>query len=131
MFIKQSPQIRRNRSEFLFYIYEYHRENLIRGKAPNDSWQKYEYDTAGRLIYVRDDTGWIQQSNEYASSRQRLASGSYASVDITYYAWGGSSVLAEYSTQFSSSSLCLSSFINLNSLFDCLATILLFLLCRG
>ncbi|MDQ3636277.1 MAG: hypothetical protein M3405_17510 [Acidobacteriota bacterium] len=89
----------------MFYIYEYHRENLIRGKAPNDSWQKYEYDTAGRLIYVRDDTGWIQQSNEYASSRQRLASGSYASVDITYYAWGGSSVLAEYSTQFSSSSL--------------------------
>lgn len=79
--------------------------NLTRGKSPNGSWQKYEYDTAGRLRFVRDDTNWIQQSNEYASSRQRLASWSFASVDITYYAWGGSSVIGEYTTQYSSSSL--------------------------
>ncbi len=79
--------------------------NQIRGKSPTGNWQVQEYDEAGRLVYVRDDSGWIEQANEYASSRERLASWSYASVDITYYAWGGSSVLAEYTTQSTSSSL--------------------------
>jgi RHS repeat-associated protein len=72
---------------------------------PTGNWQVHEYDEAGRLVYVRDDAGWIEQANEYASSRERLASWSYASADITYYAWGGSSVLAEYTTQYASSTL--------------------------
>jgi RHS repeat-associated protein len=70
--------------------------NLIRGQKPDGNWQRYEYDAAGRLVFVKKDDGWVEQANEYGASRQRIKSWSYASVDVTYYVWGGSSVIAEY-----------------------------------
>lgn len=79
--------------------------NLTRGQSPSGAWQRYEYDQAGKLMYVKDDTGYIQQTNEYNGSGVRLTSWSYASLDITYYATSGGSVIGEYITQFGSSIL--------------------------
>lgn len=92
----QTYQAQSNRITTANYQYDL-AGNLVKGQAPDGTWQRYEYDAAGRLKYVKKDSdSWIQQANEYGSSRQRVYSWSYASVDITFYAWGGSSVIAEY-----------------------------------
>ncbi|NNE67398.1 MAG: peptidoglycan DD-metalloendopeptidase family protein [Pyrinomonadaceae bacterium] len=68
--------------------------NMTRGKAPDGSIQKFEYDEAGRIIHIKTDSGTILETNTYASSRERLKK--EAGTTRTYYAWGGSSVLAEH-----------------------------------
>jgi RHS repeat-associated protein len=66
-----------------------------RGQSPTGAWQRFEYDSAGRLVVVKaDDNTTVLETYTYGASRQRLQtiSGSLT----TYYAWGGSSVLCEY-----------------------------------
>ena len=65
-----------------------------RGQSPTGSWQRFEYDAAGRLVKIKDDAGTVLESHTYGASRQRLIN--ETSTQRTYYAWGGSSVLCEY-----------------------------------
>ena len=68
--------------------------NMTRGKAPDGSLQRFEYDEAGRIKHIKTDSGTILETNTYATSRERLKKES--SGTRTYYAWGGSSVMAEH-----------------------------------
>ena len=69
--------------------------NMTRGKAPNGTFQKFEYDAAGRLLKIKTDAGALLEEYTYGASRERLKK-TVANGDKTYYAWGGSSVIAEY-----------------------------------
>ena len=68
--------------------------NMTRGKAPDGSLQRFEYDEAGRIKIIKTDAGAAIETNTYATSRERLKK--EAGTTRTYYAWGGSSVLAEH-----------------------------------
>lgn len=71
--------------------------NLTRGYSPDGAqWLRYEYDAAGRLIYVRNDAGTPIQSFAYSSSNARLVGVNSQTSDVTYYAWAGGQVVAEY-----------------------------------
>ncbi len=67
---------------------------MTRGKAPDGSLQRFEYDEAGRIVHIKTDSGTVLETNTYAASRERLKK--TAGSTRTYYAWGGSSVLAEH-----------------------------------
>ena len=71
-----------------------HAGNMTRGKAPDGSLQRFEYDEAGRIVHIKTDSGTILETNTYATSRERLKK--TAGSTRTYYAWGGASVLAEH-----------------------------------
>lgn len=87
-----------NRINTAGYVYDL-AGNLVRGQDAAGNWQKYEYDAAGRLIDVKNDAGTVtQQRNLYGAGRQRLYSSSDSTTEITYYCWGGESVLSEYTT---------------------------------
>ena len=66
-------------------------------------WLKYEYDEAGRIKVIKTDSGTALETNTYGTSRERLKK--EASGTRTYYAWGGSSVLAEYAETGSQSNM--------------------------
>ncbi len=69
--------------------------NLVRGQDANGVWQRFEYDAAGRLKVIKDDSGSvIYETYTYGASRERLIN-EYAG-GRTYYVWGGSNVIAEY-----------------------------------
>jgi len=68
--------------------------NLIRGQDASGTWQKFEYDAAGRLVKVKDDSNNVLETYTYGASRERLMT--ETSSQRTYYAWGGQSVIAEY-----------------------------------
>ena len=70
--------------------------NMTRGKAPDGSIQRFEYDESGRLVKIKTDAGVLLEEYTYGASRQRLRK-TVANGDKTYYAWGGSSALVEYS----------------------------------
>ena len=71
--------------------------NLKRGQKPDGTWQKFTYDAAGRLTQVLNDgDNWVQQVNGYGATNQRVHSWSYAGALVTWYAWAGDSVIAEY-----------------------------------
>ncbi|MEQ1606440.1 MAG: hypothetical protein ABL999_16385 [Pyrinomonadaceae bacterium] len=57
--------------------------------------KKFEYDTAGRLKVVKDDSGTTLETYYYGASRERLMT-DIAGVGKTYYAWGGGGVICEY-----------------------------------
>ena len=69
--------------------------NMTRGKAPNGTFQKFEYDAANRLVKIKTDAGALLEEYTYGASRERIKK-TVANGDKTYYAWGGSSVIAEY-----------------------------------
>ncbi len=71
-----------------------HAGNMTRGKAPDGSLQRFEYDEAGRVVHIKTDSGTVLEANTFAHSNERLIRES--SGTRTYYAWGGSSVVAEY-----------------------------------
>ncbi len=73
--------------------------NMTRGKAPNGTLQRFEYDEAGRVIVTKTDAGVAIETNTYGTSRERLKkeTGTDAGAKRTYYAWGGTSVICEYS----------------------------------
>ncbi len=68
--------------------------NLIRGKDQSGTWQRFEYDAAGRLIKIMDDSSTVLETYTYGATRERLIN--ETSSGRTYYAWGGSSVIQEY-----------------------------------
>lgn len=80
--------------------------NLTRGKRSDGLWQRYEYDAAGRLVTIKDDTGAPLASYQYGASNERLIAydGDVNSNKI-YYAWSGSAVVAEYSEDSSATGL--------------------------
>lgn len=75
--------------------------NLTRGQNVSGTWQKYEYDTAGRMVRVKTDGGSLIETYTYGASRQKLKT--ETSSLRTYFAWGGSKVLVEYTEAISSS----------------------------
>ena len=77
---------------------------MTRGKAPDGSIQRFEYDESGRLVKIKTDAGVLLEEYTYGASRQRLRK-TVANGDKTYYAWGGSSALVEYSEASSASAL--------------------------
>ncbi len=68
--------------------------DLIRGKDQSGTWQRFEYDAAGRLVKVMDDSSTVLENYTYGATRERLVN--ETSSGRTYYAWGGSSVIQEY-----------------------------------
>jgi len=70
--------------------------NLIRGQNQSGVWQRFEYDAAGRLVKIKDDAAPsnVIETYTYGADRNRLIN--EYSGGRTYYAWGGSSVLQEY-----------------------------------
>ncbi|MEP6850421.1 MAG: RHS repeat-associated core domain-containing protein [Acidobacteriota bacterium] len=74
--------------------------NLMRGQNDSGIWQKFKYDAAGRLVEVDNDSGTAIETYKYAADRSRLIR--ETSSGRTYYAWGGSSVMQEYTEGTSS-----------------------------
>jgi RHS repeat-associated protein len=75
--------------------------NLIRGKDQSGTWQRFEYDAAGRLVKIMDDSLNVLETYTYGSTRERLIT--TTSAGLTYYVWGGSSVIQEYTAATSTS----------------------------
>jgi RHS repeat-associated protein len=87
-------KVRSNRITTAGYQYDA-AGNLTRGETDAGLWRRYQYDAAGRLVTALADDGvTVQASYGYGASNQRLKT--VESGTTTYYAWGGSSVLAEY-----------------------------------
>ncbi len=78
--------------------------NLARAMQADGTWQRYQYDAAGRLIKVSDDAGNVLEENTYGADRRRLMrrtkgmSGPRGAYTLTdkYYIWSGNQVIAEY-----------------------------------
>ena len=66
--------------------------------------QRYEYDEAGRLVKVKTDAGVLLEEYGYGRSRERIKKTKQDGSKV-YYAWGGSSALAEYEEGASASVL--------------------------
>ncbi len=75
--------------------------NLIRGQNASGVWQRFEYDAAGRLVKIKNDSNTVLETYTYGASRERLIT--TTSTQRTYYAWGGSSVMCEYTEPIASS----------------------------
>ncbi len=72
--------------------------NQTRALSPDgQSWLRYEYDAANRLVYVKTDAGTVLESYNYGATNARLIKRDGATNDLTYYAWAGAEVIAEYS----------------------------------
>jgi RHS repeat-associated protein len=70
--------------------------NQTRALAPDgQSWLRFEYDAANRLVYVKNDGGTVLQSFTYGATNARLISRD-GQNNLTYYAWAGAEVIAEY-----------------------------------
>jgi RHS repeat-associated protein len=76
-----------------------------RGQSPTGAWQRFEYDSAGRLVVVKNDSGTVLETYTYGASRMRLITETPSQNQRKYYAWGGSSVLCEYTEALSSNVL--------------------------
>lgn len=75
--------------------------NMIRGQNDNGVWQKFEYDSAGRLVKIKDDSNNVIETYTYGASRERFIT--ETSTQRKYYAWGGQAVIAEYTEATSAS----------------------------
>jgi RHS repeat-associated protein len=69
--------------------------NQIRTLRPDGSWVRYQYDQAGRLAQVTEDSGKSLEQHAYGADGRRLQKTN--SNGATYYFWDGSHVIAEYS----------------------------------
>ena len=69
--------------------------NQIRTLRLDGSWVRYQYDQAGRLAQVTDDSGKSLEQYAYGADGRRSAKTN--SGGSTYYLWDGSRVIAEYS----------------------------------
>lgn len=74
--------------------------NTVRAQRPDGTWQRFQYDAAGRLVSITDDSGATLEKVMYGAGRQRLAKGNVdplsSSYVYTFYAWSGDQVIAEY-----------------------------------
>ncbi len=75
--------------------------NLIRGQNASGVWQRFEYDAAGRLVKIKDDSNNVIETYTYGASRERLMT--ETASGRTYYTWGGSNVTCEYTEATASS----------------------------
>jgi RHS repeat-associated protein len=75
--------------------------NVIRGQNASGVWQRFEYDAAGRLKRVLDDSSNEIEVYTYGATRARLIK--TTPTQRIYYAWGGSAVIAEYTEPIASS----------------------------
>jgi RHS repeat-associated protein len=78
--------------------------NQTRVQGADGSWQRLQYDAAGRLVKVSDDTGLVMEEYLYGAGRQRLMTRSRdETLDVmnapTFYVWSGDSVIAEYTEE--------------------------------
>ena len=95
--IRYDPQT--NRISTLGYAYDAD-GNTVRAQRPDGAWQRFQYDAAGRLASITDDSGTTLERVMYGAGRQRLAklngdpdTSSYVN---TFYAWSDDQVIAEY-----------------------------------
>ncbi|MCA1706985.1 MAG: RHS repeat-associated core domain-containing protein, partial [Actinobacteria bacterium] len=88
---------RTNRIDLPGYAYD-ETGNLTRARCADGTWRRYQYDFAGRLVTVRDDTGAPLETHTYGPGRQRLRSHEAQSGAETSYIWHGDRVIAEYDT---------------------------------
>ena len=70
--------------------------NQTSGKAPDGSPQSYKYDAAGRLAEVRNSGGALLATYSYGAGNERLIANDNNGAFVTYYAWSGGKVIAEY-----------------------------------
>jgi len=71
--------------------------NLTRGQRVDGTWQRYQYDAAGRLVNVLSDGGAILEAATYGPDRRRLVSQTGGpSPQRTYYVWDGEKVISQY-----------------------------------
>jgi YD repeat-containing protein len=64
--------------------------NLTRGLSPSGSWQRYEYDAAGRMVKVKDDVGNVLSTNSYGATNERVMTEEGGAR--TYYVGGGATL---------------------------------------
>jgi RHS repeat-associated protein len=79
--------------------YEYDEAgNQTRAMRSDGTWQRFQYDVAGRLVKVKNDNNQTFATYTYGSSRRRLIAqdGIESSNQRTYYVWGAEGVIAEY-----------------------------------
>jgi RHS repeat-associated protein len=74
--------------------------NLTRSQSMAGTWQRFEYDAAGRLINVKTDSNVLLANYTYGASNQRLST-TEGNLK-TYYAWAGDATIAEYTEANSS-----------------------------
>ena len=74
--------------------------NLMRAQAANGTWQRFQYDAAGRLVQIADDSGAPIEQEIYGAGAERLArivgAGNVTAGNSTLYAWNGNQVITEY-----------------------------------
>jgi len=70
--------------------------NLTRSLRSDGSWQRYQYDAAGRLVSVTDDAGAALETYTYGADRQRIRTRDAGTGAQRHYVWHGDSVFAEY-----------------------------------
>lgn len=68
--------------------------NQTRVQLAANVWQRYEYDAANRLVYVKSDAGAVLASYTYCYSKRRLMAQEGSAR--TYYTWVGDSVISEH-----------------------------------
>ncbi len=69
-----------------------------RGQTENGTWQRYKYDSAGRLAVALDDSSNPQETYSYGASNERLMTvyGNGLGAPATYYCWEGGQVIADF-----------------------------------
>ena len=74
--------------------------NTVRAQRQDGVWQRFQYDAAGRLVSMTDDSGAALERVMYGAGRQRLAKlngdPDTSTFVNTFYAWSGNQVIAEY-----------------------------------
>lgn len=68
--------------------------NLTRARQADGSWLRYQYDQAGRLATVTDDSGHPVESYGYGADGTRLVT--TQAGKITYWLWDRGKIVAEY-----------------------------------
>jgi RHS repeat-associated protein len=68
--------------------------NLTRGQRADGSWLRYQYDQAGRLVTVTDDSGQRLESYGYGADGRRLVT--TQAGNSTYCLWDRGNIVAEY-----------------------------------
>lgn len=70
--------------------------NLVRGQLQDGTWQRYRYDTAGRLVAVADDAGAVLETYAYGACRRRVRTRDERTGTDLCHIWHGDFVIAEY-----------------------------------
>ncbi len=94
-YVNGSNQTLNNRITTAGYEYD-PAGNQTRGLTDSGAWQRYKYDSAGRLAQVLSDASVPLETYSYGGTNQRLMT-TFSSGPATYYAWEGDQVIGEFS----------------------------------